>query len=68
VELHLVVNGTASTIEVWLDGNPVSALTMQTANLGSALIGQLQLGENQTGRTYDIAFDDLVVQTARVGP
>ena len=68
LELHLVVNGPSSTIEVWLDGSPVSALTMQTANLGSALIGQLQLGENQTGRTYDIAFDDLVVQTARVGP
>ena len=68
VELHLVVNGTSSTIEVWLDGNAVSALTTQTASLGSSLLAQLQLGENQTGRTYDIAFDDVVVQTARVGP
>lgn len=68
VELHLVVNGGASTIEVWLDGNPVSALTTQTANLGSTSIGQIQMGENQTGRSYDIAFDDVVVQTARVGP
>jgi hypothetical protein len=68
VEFHIIVNGASSTIEVWLDGSPVSALTTQTANLGSALIGQLQLGENQTGRSYDIAFDDLVVQTARVGP
>jgi hypothetical protein len=68
VELHLVVNGGASTIEVWLDGNVVSALTTQTANLGSTPIGQLQMGENQTGRSYDIAFDDVVVQTARVGP
>lgn len=68
VELHLVVNGGASTVEVWLDGNVVSALTTQTANLGSTPIGQLQMGENQTGRSYDIAFDDVVVQTARVGP
>jgi hypothetical protein len=43
-------------------------LTTQTANLGAGLIGQLQIGENQPGRSYDIAFDDLVVQTARVGP
>jgi hypothetical protein len=68
VELHLVVNGGASTVEVWLDGNVVSALTTQTANLGSTPIGQIQMGENQTGRSFDIAFDDVVVQTARVGP
>jgi hypothetical protein len=68
VEFHVVVNGTSSTIEVWLDGNPVAALTSQAASLGSGLIGMLQIGENQTGRSFDVAFDDLVVQTARVGP
>ena len=68
LELHATINGASSTIEVWLDGNVVNALTTQTASLGAGLIGQLQLGENQIGRSYDIAFDDLVVQTARVGP
>jgi hypothetical protein len=68
VEFHVIVNGASSTVEVWLDGNVVSALTSQTASLGSNLIGMLQIGENQTGRSFDIAFDDLVVQTARVGP
>jgi hypothetical protein len=68
VEFHVAVNGASSIIEVWLDGSPVSVLTTQTASLGSSLIAQLQLGENQTGRSYDIAFDDVVVQTARVGP
>jgi hypothetical protein len=68
VEFHVIVNGASSTIEVWLDGNVVNALTTQAASLGSNFIGQLQLGENQTGRSFDIAFDDLVVQTARVGP
>jgi hypothetical protein len=68
VELHLIVNGTSSTIEVWLDGNLVPALTSQAAaSLGTALIGQVQIGENQVGRSYDVAFDDVVVQTARVG-
>ncbi len=64
----MVVNGTASTIEVWLDGIAVSALTTRTANLGSFQVGQIQLGENQTGRSFDVAFDDVVVQTARIGP
>jgi len=68
VELHLVVNGTSSTIEVWLDGVAVGALTTQMANLGSDGVGQIQLGENQTGRSYDIAFDDVVVETVRIGP
>ena len=68
VEFHVVVNGASSTIEVWLDGNSVTVLTTQTASLGSSFIGMLQIGENQTGRSFDIAFDDLVVQTARVGP
>ena len=68
VELHVVVNGASSTIEVWLDGVAVGALTTQTANLGSVGVGQVQLGENQTGRSYDIAFDDVVVRTARIGP
>ena len=68
VELHLVVNGTSSAIEVWLDGVAVGALTTQAANLGSVGVGQIQLGENQTGRSYDIAFDDVVVGTVRIGP
>jgi hypothetical protein len=65
VELHLFINGTSSTVEVWLDGNRV--LSAQTTTLGTAPIGQVQIGENQTGRSYDIAFDDVVVQTARIG-
>jgi hypothetical protein len=68
IELHLIINGASSTIEVWLDGNLVPTLTTQSANLtGSGLIGQVQLGENQTGRSYDIALDDVVVQTAHIG-
>jgi hypothetical protein len=68
VELHVVVNGASSTIEVWIDGNFVGALSPQVTNLGTSPVGQIQLAENQTGRSYDIALDDLVVQTARIGP
>lgn len=68
LELHMLPNGTASTIEVWLDGTRVAALSTTAANLGTTPIGQIQIGEVQTGRTYDVAFDDVAFGTQRVGP
>jgi hypothetical protein len=59
VVLHALVNGTNSSIDVSVDGNVVLNLAGQ--NLGSNPIAKLQLGETSTGRTYDIALDDIVV-------
>lgn len=66
VELHTVINGTASAVEVWLDGVRVDALST-TTNLGTTPVGRVQIGEVQSGRTYDVAFDDVAVATQRVG-
>jgi hypothetical protein len=66
VELHVTVNGTASTVEVWLDGAPASALGL-TINLGTAPVGAFQIGETTTARTYDVVFDDAAFGTARIG-
>ena len=52
--------------EVWLDGDPVEALRT-TQSLGSALIGRVQVGNNQTARTYDVAIDDVAVSRALNG-
>lgn len=62
-QLHVRVAGSSSLIEVWLDGTKVGALTV-SANLGSSPIGQLQIGENVSGRTFDVRFDDVAVGTA----
>ncbi len=67
VELHLGVNGASSTVEVWLDGVSVTALSGPTT-LGIAPIGILQIGETQTGRTYDVVFDEVAFGTQRLGP
>jgi hypothetical protein len=67
LEMHVTVNGTASTVEVWLDGNRVQAFTTTTANLGTTGVGAVQIGENQTGRNFDFAIDDVVVQGGRIG-
>jgi hypothetical protein len=62
LEAHLVVNGASSKVEIWLNRSPVADLTRPDA-LGSVPIGRVQLGETATGRTYDIAFDDVQVAT-----
>ncbi|HEX4775192.1 MAG TPA: metallophosphoesterase [Acidimicrobiia bacterium] len=68
VELHTIVNGTSSTIEVWLDGVRVDALSSTGVNLGTAAVGRMQIGEVQSGRTYNVVFDDAAFGTQRVGP
>ena len=60
VELRLVINGASSSTEVKLNGVTVASLS-GPANLGANPMGGLLLGENQTGRGYDIVFDDVSV-------
>ena len=61
VTLHAVVNGSSSSLDVGLDGVAVSGLSLTGQNLGTAPITKLQLGDTATGRSYDIAFDDVQV-------
>jgi hypothetical protein len=63
--VHLRLDGGGQT-EVWLDGDPVDALRT-TQSLGSTPIGRVQLGNNQTGRTYDVAMDDVAVSRGESG-
>src|SRR5205085_8101258 len=68
LELHLGTNGTAGTVEVWLDSTLVGDLSaVGTANVGAAPVGQFQIGDAQTARTYDVVFDDAAFGSARVG-
>jgi hypothetical protein len=65
VELHATV--TAGRVDVWLDGTAVPALAGSGANLGTAAIGGMQIGETTTARTYDVVFDDAAFGTSRLG-
>jgi hypothetical protein len=60
LEVHLVIAGASSQIEVWLNGSPVAALTRSDA-FGTTPTGRVQLGENSPGLTYDVAYDNVVV-------
>ena len=61
LQLRLLV-GAAGRSEVWLDGVKVAQLSV-TRNFGTGMIGGVGIGENQTGRTADVAYDDVVVST-----
>jgi chitodextrinase len=61
VVLHAFVNSTSSSMDVFVDGAAVPGLTLTGQNLGTSPIAKLQLGETSTGRTYDIALDDVTV-------
>jgi hypothetical protein len=67
IELHMTVNGTSSAIEVWLDGVRLGDVSPSAVNLGTTPIGRMQIGEVQSGRTYDVVFDDAAFSLARVG-
>jgi chitodextrinase len=58
--VRAVVGGAASETEVWLDGVRIDALA-RTDSLGTTAISRVELGDRTTGRTFDIAFDDVVV-------
>jgi hypothetical protein len=67
LELHTLINGTSSMVDVWLDGVHIDSLSI-TTNLGTTAVGRVQIGDVQTGRTYNVVYDDVAFGTQRVGP
>ncbi len=59
LQARATVNGSAGQTQVWLDGVQITDLS-KTEALGSTSVGRIQLGDNSTGRTYDVAFDNVV--------
>jgi chitodextrinase len=63
VQVRVRINGASSQSETWFDGVRIAALS-KTENFGTSPIGRIQIGENATGRTYDVAIDDVVANTS----
>jgi parallel beta-helix repeat protein len=59
VQVRIRINGASGEVETWLDGARIAALS-KTENFGTTPIGRLQVGENVSGKTYDVAFDDVL--------
>jgi hypothetical protein len=67
LEFYGSVNGASGQTSVWLDGTPVGELT-GPQSLGTTPIGYLQLGDTTTGRTFDVAFDDVHADPLFIAP
>jgi hypothetical protein len=67
LELHATINGTSSVTEVWLDGVRINDLSV-TMNLGTTPVGRFQIGEVQSGRTYNVVIDSAVFDIQRIFP
>jgi hypothetical protein len=65
--VNLRINGTSGSIEVWLDGTRISALS-KTDNLGTTPVGRVYIGDQSTGRTFDFVFDDELVTAGEGSP
>jgi hypothetical protein len=63
IELRTAV-GVSGIGEVWFDGNPVADLS-RTGNYGTTQIGRVMIGDNTTGKRFDMIIDDVVVGTER---
>ena len=62
LQVRVLINGSAGLAEFWLDGNRVDALS-KPEPFGTNPVGRIQLGENASGLSFDVAFDDVTVDT-----
>jgi plastocyanin len=67
LQARVFVNGAAGEVEIWLDGVRVDDLA-RTESLGTAPIGRIQLSNDTSGKTFDVAFDQAAVSASYVVP
>lgn len=64
VELRMVVNGAASTVQIWLNGALIHSTT--SASLGTAGVRHVQIGNDTAGQAFTLFADDIVVTDGTV--
>jgi chitodextrinase len=66
LEVHVLINGTSSLVEVSLDGTRV--LNKTAESLGTTGVGRVYIGDPATGKTFDFTYDNEVVSSAGSQP
>jgi hypothetical protein len=59
LQLHVVTAGSASTVEVLLNGSQIYKTT--AANLGSSGVATVQIGNDTKSQAFDLAADEITV-------
>jgi hypothetical protein len=65
LQVRVLINGTESQTEVWLDGVYIDDLS-NIESLSTTPVRRVQMGENSSGRTYNILFDNVTVHTSLI--
>jgi chitodextrinase len=65
LEVHALINGNSSLVEVWLDGTKVVIKNAEA--LGTTGVGRIYIGDPSTGLTFDTAFDNQTVSVSAGG-
>ena len=63
VQVRVRINGASGESETWFDGVRIATLS-KTENFGMTPLGRVQIGENSSGKTYDVAIDEVVANTS----
>lgn len=66
LQLHVIIAGATSTVEVRLNGNLVYSTA--TANLGTTAAAILQIGNETAAQTFTLVADNIATQTSNTGP
>jgi len=66
VALHVVINGTSSTVEVRLNGNVIYQTT--SASLGTAGISTAQIGNETASQAFTLVADTISMQNGATAP
>jgi hypothetical protein len=64
IQLHLLLSGETGWLEVWLDGQLVKSVELSVLDRP---ITAIQLGEPRGDRSFQVYFDDMVVDERCVG-
>src|SRR6266550_4052041 len=65
LQLHVIIAGATSTVEVRLNGNLVYSTS---ANLGTTAAAILQIGNETAAQTFTLVADNIAAQTSNTGP
>jgi acid phosphatase type 7 len=60
LEAHVTVAGANGHVQISLDGVPVPGLD-RVESMGTSPVGRVEVGNRPTGKTYDLAIDDVDV-------
>ena len=66
LQLHVIIAGATSTVEVRLNGNLVYSTA--SANLGTTAAAILQIGNDTAAQTFTVVADNIAAQTSNTGP